>query len=136
MADVLTPEQRRLNMSRIRSRDTRPEMVVRSLVHGMGYRYRLHNPKLPGKPDLTLTRHRKVIFVHGCFWHKHRCRYGRVVPKTNADFWEEKRQGNVERDRRNITELKRLGWEVLVIWECWTRDTESLKRRLAAFLEQ
>jgi DNA mismatch endonuclease (patch repair protein) len=136
MTDVLTPEQRRLNMSRIRNKDTRPEMIVRSMVHHMGYRYRLHNAKLPGKPDLTLTRHRKVIFVHGCFWHKHRCRYGRVVPKTNAVFWEQKRQSNVERDKRNIAALRRQGWQVLVIWECWTRDPESLKLRLTAFLEQ
>lgn len=136
MTDVLTPEQRRLNMSRIRNKDTRPEMIVRSLVHGMGYRYRLHNAKLPGKPDLTLARHRKVIFVHGCFWHKHRCRYGSVVPKTNAAFWEHKRQGNVDRDRRNIAALRRQGWEVLVIWECWTRDPEKLKLHLAAFLGQ
>lgn len=136
MTDVLTPEQRRLNMSRIRGRDTRPEMIVRSLAHSMGYRYRLHNPKLPGRPDLTFSRRRKVIFVHGCFWHRHRCRYGRVVPKTNATFWEEKRQGNVERDRRNIAALKRQGWQVLVIWECWTRDVESLRRRLVEFLEQ
>ena len=136
MTDALTPEQRRFNMSRIRNKDIRPEIIVRSLVHGMGYRYRLHSPELPGKPDLVLSRHRKIIFVHGCFWHMHKCRYGRVKPKTRASFWQNKRMGNVERDRKNLAALKREGWKVLVVWECWTRDLERLEKRITPFLQK
>lgn len=136
MTDVLTPEQRKFNMSRIRNKNTRPEIIVRSLVHGMGYRYSLHKSELPGKPDLVLSRHRKIIFVHGCFWHMHKCRYGKVKPKTRANFWQNKRLGNVVRDRKNLAALKREGWQVLVVWECWTRDLESLESRLAAFLQK
>jgi DNA mismatch endonuclease (patch repair protein) len=135
MADVHSAEQRSYNMSRIRDRDTKPEMIVRSLVHQMGFRFRLHRKDLPGKPDIVLPGHKKIIFVHGCFWHMHRCRYGRVVPKTNTEFWLAKRTGNVERDRRNLRQLKAAGWQVLVVWECWTRDPEhKLIPRLEAFL--
>jgi DNA mismatch endonuclease, patch repair protein len=133
MTDVLTPEQRHRNMSRIRSGDTRPELAVRSMVHRLGYRFRLHVPDLPGRPDLVLPRHSKVIFVHGCYWHMHRCRYGSVVPKTNRVFWQRKRKGNVQRDRRQIAVLRRRGWKVLVIWECWTRKRD-LENRLLKFL--
>jgi len=132
--DVLTRDQRRRNMQAIRCRDTKPEMLVRRLVHGMGFRYRLHQKDLPGKPDMVLKRHRKIIFVHGCFWHVHNCRYGRVVPATNAEFWKAKRQANVARDRRILRELRKLGWRVLVVWECWTRDIPKLQRRLRHFL--
>ena len=135
MADVLNREQRRYCMSRIRGKHTKPEIVVRRIVHCMGYRFRLHRRELPGSPDMVLPRHLKVIFVHGCFWHKHRCRYGRVRPATNKEFWEKKRGGNVERDRRNLKALKRMGWNVLVVWECWTRDASKLERRLREFLE-
>lgn len=136
MADVHTAAQRSFNMSRIRGKDTKPEMIVRSLVHQMGYRFRLHRKDLPGKPDLVLPGHRKIIFVHGCFWHMHRCRYGRVTPRTNADFWQAKREGNVERDRRNRKSLKADGWEILTVWECWTRNPEErLIPRLEAFLD-
>jgi DNA mismatch endonuclease (patch repair protein) len=134
MPDVLTPEQRKYNMSRIRYKDTRPEMIVRSVVHGMGFRYKLHSSTLPGKPDLVLTRHRKIIFVHGCFWHMHTCKYGRVTPRTNAKFWENKRLGNVKRDRKSIRELKNDGWRVLVVWECWTKNLPLLSKKLSAFL--
>jgi DNA mismatch endonuclease (patch repair protein) len=109
-------------------------MIVRSLVHGMGFRYKLHNPILPGKPDLVLTRHKKIIFVHGCFWHMHTCKYGIVKPRTNAEFWENKRLGNAERDRKNIRELKKNGWQVLIVWECWTKNIPLLKSKLASFL--
>ena len=137
MADVHSKEQRSFNMSRIRDRDTRPEMIVRSLVHQMGFRFRLHRSDLPGKPDLVLPRHEKVIFVHGCFWHMHRCRYGRVIPKTNTEFWQAKRTGTVARDRRNVRKLRRDGWQVLVIWECWTRDLDSrVIPRLEQFLTE
>jgi DNA mismatch endonuclease, patch repair protein len=134
MADVLTPQQRSFNMSRIRSRDTRPEMLVRSIVHRLGFRYRLHKKDLPGKPDLVLVRHRKIIDVHGCFFHMHNCRYGRVVPATNAEFWRTKRASNVERDRRNAKLLKKDGWQVLIVWECQTRNRTSLEKSLIDFL--
>src|ERR1051325_6792485 len=126
MADVLTPTQRSFNMSRIRSRNTRPERVVRSLVHRMGYRYRLHKKDLPGTPDLVLVRHRKIIDVHGCFFHMHDCKYGRVVPATNAEFWKKKRLSNVARDRATLSALRREKWRVLTVWECETRDLKSL----------
>jgi DNA mismatch endonuclease, patch repair protein len=134
MADVLTPQQRRFNMSRIRSRDTRPERIVRSIVHGMGFRYRLHKKDLPGKPDLVLVRLRKIIDVHGCFFHMHDCRYGNVRPVTNAEFWQAKRQSNVNRDRRNIQLLQKDGWQVLVVWECETKDPVNLRKTIAKFL--
>ena len=135
MADVHTPEQRSFNMSRIRARDTKPELVVRSIVHQMGYRFRLHRNDLSGRPDLVLPGRRKIIFVNGCFWHMHRCRYGQVVPKTNADFWQVKRQRTMERDRKNRSDLRADGWQVLTVWECWTRDPERrLIPKLADFL--
>ena len=135
MADVLTPEQRRRNMQRIRSKHTKPEMRVRQLVHRLGYRFRLHGAKLPGRPDLVLAARRKVIFVHGCYWHMHACRFGRVVPATNAEFWQKKRSGNVARDKVVRGELRRAGWKMLVIWECQARDEESVAKRIAAFLQ-
>jgi DNA mismatch endonuclease (patch repair protein) len=134
MTDVLTPAQRRLNMSRIRGVDTKPEMIVRRLVHGMGYRYSLHGKRLPGKPDLVLTRHRKIIFVHGCYWHRHNCRYGSVRAQTRSEFWDAKISGNQARDRRNGAALKKMDWRVLVVWECEIRNLERLKKRLIRFL--
>jgi len=134
MADVLTPQQRRFNMSRIRSRDTRPEMLVRSIVHQLGYRYRLHKKDLPGKPDLVLVRHEKIINVHGCFFHMHACRYGRVVPATNSEFWMTKRLANVERDRRNLLSLRKAGWKVMTVWECETKNMNTLAKRIHRFL--
>lgn len=122
-------------MSQIRSKDTLPEIIVRSLVHRMGYRYALHRNDLPGHPDIVLVRHKKIIFVHGCFWHMHRCRFGRVKPATHAKFWQDKRQENVERDERHLKKLRKAGWKVLVIWECQTRDTKSLYSRLKTFLK-
>lgn len=136
MADVLSPEQRRYNMSRIRGKDSKPEMVVRRLVHGLGYRYRLHHRDLPGCPDLVFTSRRKVIFVHGCFWHRHRCRYGRPMPATRRRFWQAKLEGNKARDAKNRRALRRCGWRVLVVWECQTKDLEKLADRLVAFLER
>lgn len=134
MPDVHTPEQRSFNMSRIRNRDTRPEMKVRSLAHQMGYRYRLHRRDLPGKPDLVFPARHKIIFVHGCFFHMHDCRYGRVTPRTNAEFWQKKRLSNIERDRRNIAALKEDGWEVLIVWECETKTPDILPDILTNFL--
>jgi DNA mismatch endonuclease, patch repair protein len=136
MADVLTRAQRSFNMSRIRSKDTSPELFVRRLVHALGFRYRLHGAKLPGRPDLVFASRRKVIFVHGCYWHMHVCRWGSVTPKTNARFWQTKRRSNVERDRRNLRELGRLGWRVLIVWECSLRKPAHLERRIAKFLER
>lgn len=136
MVDVLTRAQRSFNMSRIRSKDTSPELFVRRLVHALGFRYRLHSAKLPGRPDLVFTSRRKVIFVHGCYWHMHACAWGRVTPKTNAAFWQTKRMSNVERDRRNLRELGRLGWHVLVVWECSLRKPQHAERRITKFLER
>lgn len=136
MADVLTPEQRRLNMSRIRSRNTKPEMLVRSVTHRLGYRYRLHRKDLPGSPDLVLSSRRKIIFVHGCFFHRHDCQFGQVQPSTNSEFWRHKRDKNVARDNRNVTELVERGWNVLIIWECMTKKSriEDLPKIIADFL--
>ena len=134
MVDVLTPQQRSFNMSRIRSRDTRPEMIVRSIVHRMGFRYRLHKKDLPGKPDLVLVRQHRIIYVHGCFFHMHNCRYGRVKPATNVEFWRAKRESNRARDRRNLRALRRAGWNVQIIWECETRNTARLTNKLEHFL--
>lgn len=135
MVDVLSPEQRKLNMSRIHSKDTMPELIVRSLVHRMGFRYSLHNKSLPGKPDLVFAKKAKVIFVNGCFWHMHKCKYGRVRPATNADFWEEKREATKLRDNKNRKELMKQGWKVLIVWECRTRDLNSLSTKLVEFLK-
>ncbi len=135
MADVLTKEQRSFNMSQIRGKNTKPEIIVRSIVHGIGFRYSLHKNNLPGKPDIVLSRHKKIIFVHGCFWHMHKCKYGKVKPATNTNFWQEKRQGNVERDKRNIKQLKKLGWQILIIWECQTKRPEKIVSKIKEFLE-
>ncbi len=94
----------------------------------------MHRRDLPGCPDIVLPRHSKIILVHGCFWHKHRCRYGRVTPKTNKGYWQEKRRGNVDRGRKNIRRLRRLGWDVLIVWECWTKDAGRLEERLRTFM--
>jgi DNA mismatch endonuclease (patch repair protein) len=134
MVDALTPEQRSACMRAVGGKDTAPEMRVRRLAHSMGYRYALHARKLPGKPDLVFVSHRKIIFVHGCFWHKHKCRHGSISPATNSDYWNGKRERNAERDRENIKALRKDGWKVLVLWECWTRDPNSLRKRLEAFL--
>jgi DNA mismatch endonuclease (patch repair protein) len=135
MADVLTPEQRRRNMAAIKGKNTKPEMLVRQLVHSLGYRYRLHRKDLPGKPDLVFPSRRKVIEVYGCYWHMHDCPYGRVVPKTNAEFWQNKRLSNVTRDAKNSEELAKQGWRVLIIWECEVKDKEKLQERITHFLD-
>ena len=130
----VTFASRSYNMSRIRSRDTTPERIVRSMIHGWGYRYRLHADDLPGKPDIVLVKHRKIIFVHGCFWHAHGCKVGGSGPKTNRRYWNPKLQQNRERDKRHLRALRRTGWRVLVVWECWTRNPQTLERRLKRFL--
>lgn len=133
MADKISPERRSANMSRIRSRDMKPELAVRRMVHAMGYRYRLHRRGLPGKPDLVFGPRRSVIFVHGCFWHQHDCRDGRR-PQSNTAYWDEKLRRNVERDAAHIAALEAAGWRVLVIWECQLRDPGALGQTLRAFL--
>lgn len=135
MVDVLTPEQRRLNMSRIRGKDTKPELAVRRLVHSMGFRYRLHRKDLPGRPDLVFPILRKVINVHGCYWHVHACRFGSVRPATNAGFWETKRKSNVVRDQRNEQLLREQGWSALTIWEC-ELSAEKLPEMIRQFLRR
>lgn len=132
--DVHSKETRSFNMSRIRDKDTKPEMAVRSLVHGMGYRYRLHRKDLPGKPDLVFRSRKKVIFVHGCFWHLHDCANGRVQPSTRSEFWAKKRGDTAKRDRRNVRQLEEMGWSVLTVWECEVRNAEKLRENLKAFL--
>lgn len=118
MADVLTPQQRSYNMSRIRNKNTKPEEIVRKYLFSRGFRYRKNVSKLPGKPDIVLPKYKTIIFVNGCFWHKHEgCRYF-VWPKNNADFWKKKIEGNVERDRYDYKLLEDLGWHVIVVWEC------------------
>lgn len=133
--DRMTPEQRHRCMSHIRSKDTGPEWIVRRMVHAMGFRYRLHVSGLPGKPDLVLPCHRKIIFVHGCFWHAHGCSSSRKVPATHPRFWTEKFARNVERDRKVLGQLWSAGWHVLVVWECETKDPERLHAILSAFLK-
>src|ERR1017187_5044322 len=115
MADVLTREQRSRNMPSIRGKETRPEKIVRSLLRKLGYRYRLHRRDLPGKPDLVFPARRKVIFVHGCFWHMHDCRWGGATPATNREFWENKRRGNCDRDVRAMESLAAAGWQALIV---------------------
>jgi len=121
-------------MAAIRGKHTKPELAVRAVLRQLGLRYGLHQETLPGKPDIVIPRGRKAIFVHGCFWHMHRCRYGRVVPTTNAAFWKRKRLGNVKRDRKKLRELRKAGWQVLTIWECWTRDPDNLIEKVSVFL--
>ncbi len=128
--DVHTSEQRSRNMAAIKAGNTGPEMRVRSLLHSLGYRYRLHRKELPGKPDVVLVKHRTVIFVHGCFWHCHECRWGRVIPKTRPEFWSKKRAGNVGRDVRHKAALEQAGWKVITIWECETRSQDEIRRVL------
>ncbi|MBK8184055.1 MAG: DNA mismatch endonuclease Vsr [Candidatus Competibacteraceae bacterium] len=135
--DTLTPSARSERMGRIRNRDTGPEMRVRRLAHGMGYRYRLYRADLPGKPDLVFPSRRKIIFVHGCFWHRHPdagCTLARL-PKSRLDFWRPKLEGNRARDLENQKKLIENGWRVLVVWECELRDAGRLERTLRGFLD-
>lgn len=132
--DNLTRQVRRRNMRAIQSKNTKPEIKVRSVLHGLGYRYSLHYKKLPGKPDIVLVKHRAIVLVNGCFWHSHDCKRGKVTPTTNPDFWENKRLRTVDRDSENITAYKEAGFRVLVIWECETKVVELLTQTLIGFL--
>lgn len=131
--DTRTPEQRRRIMQAVKSKNTKPELVVRRLLHRMGYRYRLHRKDLPGRPDIALISHRKAIFVHGCFWHGHECRKGRL-PKSRLDYWKPKLERNKERDREKSRALESQGWAVLVIWQCEMIDLDALMSRLLGFI--
>lgn len=131
----MTPEQRSRCMSRIRSKDTGPEIAVRRMAHALGYRFRLHRRDLPGSPDLVFPRLRAVVFVHGCFWHVHSCQRGRV-PKSNVSYWAAKRLRNAARDRRARAKLRRMGWRVLTVWECQLRKPELVSAKLARFLAE
>ena len=132
---VQPPSEARSRIMRaVKSRDTKPEMIVRRTAHAMGKRYRLHRNDLPGKPDLTFPRLRKIIFVHGCFWHGHDCKRGARMPKDNADYWKQKISRNRERHAKAQETLQSMGWDVLVIWECQLKDREALNDRLTQFL--
>ena len=128
--DRISKEHRSWNMSRIRSGDTKPERIVRSLLHGRGYRFRLHRKDLPGKPDIVLPKYKTVIFVHGCFWHRHKgCKHA-SVPKTRQDFWQTKFNSNIARDKKVQKQLKLSGWKTLIIWECELTEVESVMKKL------
>ena len=136
MPEKLSPQQRSALMSRVKQRNTAPELIVRRLLHRLGYRFRLHRKDLPGKPDIVLPRHRKIILVHGCFWHGHTdCRRG-TRPVTNAAFWNTKIDRNIARDTKVLAELQALGWTVLTVWDCETRDTAKLQEQIQQFLER
>jgi DNA mismatch endonuclease (patch repair protein) len=130
MADHLTEEQRSRNMAAVRSTNTTPERMVRSILHRLGLRFRLHERTLPGTPDIVLKRHETVVFVHGCFWHGHECPRGNA-PSVRPEFWIPKLERNRERDRTNAASLRKLGWRVLTVWECELCDPVRLKRKLA-----
>lgn len=129
-----SPELRSRIMRAVKSRDTAPELLVRRLAHSMGYRFRLHRKDLPGNPDLVFPRLRKIIFVHGCFWHGHSCERGARVPKGNREYWVTKIARNLKRDRAAQEALTALGWKITVLWECELRNTTDIRRRLHRFL--
>jgi DNA mismatch endonuclease, patch repair protein len=134
--DIVTKAERSRMMSRIRGRDTRPELVVRSLLHRLGYRFRLHRADLPGRPDIVLPKYRTVVMVHGCFWHRHRgCEFA-YTPKSRAEFWARKFESNAKRDRIVRAALARAGWRVIVVWECELRSQANIQRRLATGLRR
>ncbi len=128
MVDVHEPEVRSYNMSQVKGKNTKPEMLVRKFLHSNGFRYRLHVKDLPGKPDLVLPKYNSVIFVHGCFWHAHEdCEYFKM-PKTRTKWWKEKLYGNKKRDKKNVKELKDSGWKVLIVWECELKQDKQEER--------
>lgn len=136
MVDTVSAQVRSRIMAQVKSKDTKPEMTVRRLLHGLGYRFRLHRKDLPGKPDLTFPSRRKIVFVNGCFWHSHAgCKRARP-PSSNTSFWLAKLRQNRERDKRNLALLKECGWGTMVIWECELADIDAVSRDLIAFLEQ
>lgn len=134
--DPLSPEERSALMGRVRGKDTKPELAVRRLIHAMGYRYRLRLNTLPGRPDLVFSGRRKVIFVHGCFWHRHEGCPNTRTPKSKREFWIRKFMENKERDQRQQRELREMGWDYLVIWECQVKNLDMLASRVKTFLEE
>lgn len=134
MPEMFSREERSRIMSRVRGKNTTPELLVRRLVHRMGYRFRLHRSDLPGKPDLAFPARRKIIFIHGCWWHHHDCRSGRKLAQTNVEYWSAKIARNAKRDARAVRELRALGWRTLVVWECETRRGCQLENRIVRFL--
>lgn len=133
--DVMSPDQRSRNMSAIRSRNTKPELAVRQILHSLGFRFRLHRKNLPGRPDIVLPRYKTVVFVNGCFWHQHAgCKLA-SKPSTRQEFWETKLSRNVERDRENAAKLIELGWRVIVVWECDLQNINDLSNRLSSCLK-
>ncbi|NQV48254.1 MAG: DNA mismatch endonuclease Vsr [Rhodospirillaceae bacterium] len=133
MVDRVSPEIRAKIMASVRTKNTGPELAVRRIVHGLGYRFRLHRKDLPGSPDLVLPGRRKVIFVHGCYWHGHGCRWGRL-PRSRLEYWTSKIEGNQARDKRNRRDLRRAGWKALSVWQCELRKPDALVRKLCVFL--
>jgi DNA mismatch endonuclease (patch repair protein) len=136
VTDRLTPERRSANMSRIRSRDTSPELIVRKMVHALGFRFRLHVAELPGKPDLVFPRLKKVIEVRGCFWHQHKGCIDSHIPRSRVEYWRPKLKMNRRRDQKNERRLRAAGWDVLTLWECELEQTMKLQQRLRAFLRE
>lgn len=136
MPESFTAAERSRIMRAVKSENTKPESIVGQIVHRLGYRFRRHRRDLPGKPDLVLSRHRKVIFVHGCFWHLHSCAHAQRAPVRNAEYWQRKRLGNAVRDQRAKKELRQLGWRVLEIWECQLRRPETVAQRVRSFLQK
>jgi DNA mismatch endonuclease (patch repair protein) len=134
MADFLTRDRRSWLMSRVRGKNTKPELVVRSAAHRLGYRFRLHRKDLPGRPDLVFPRLRKAVFVHGCFWHRHEGCKKATTPGSNVDYWHKKFAENVERDNKAVAELTRMGWALMIVRECQTTDVDSISQSLRAFL--
>lgn len=139
MSDTFTPEKRSWIMSRVKSKDTEPEIAIRSMIHKMGFRFRLHRKNLPGSPDLVFPKYKKVIFVHGCFWHGHKCRKGRL-PDSNRNYWKEKIRKNRNRDKNNVKKLTGLGWQILIIWECSVlgknKPDKNFRRKVNTWLEK
>ncbi len=132
--DTRTPEQRRRIMKAVKSKNTSPEVLVRKILHGLGYRFRLHRKDLPGNPDIVLPSRKKAIFVHGCFWHLHDCPKGRP-PKSRQEYWLPKLEKNAERDRIKEEQIRKAGWKVLVVWQCELKDIASATKRLQDFVE-
>lgn len=139
MTDKISPSHRSWNMSRIKSKNTKPELRLRSFLHNLGFRFRVNRKDLPGKPDIVFRKYKTVIFVHGCFWHRHPNCKSASTPKSNTDFWEKKFAANVKRDRKNKEDLERMGWRVIIVWECQIRKQEDLenlvKNRIAPLLK-
>jgi DNA mismatch endonuclease (patch repair protein) len=133
--DMFSPAKRSWIMKQVQSQNTKPELLVRSIAHRLGYRFRLYRRDLPGAPDLVFPARSKVVFVHGCFWHGHPCRRGARLPKANADYWQGKISRNKKRDQQHRRKLRKLGWSTLVLWECQLRDQQKIAARLSRFLE-